>query len=304
MGLEWSADIIAPPEVDVPALQSAVQGALDALVNEISHWEPGSALSRFNAAAPGAWFDVPPHLWAVLSRGLAVAAATDGAFDPTLGALVDLWGFGPSGAVDAPPSPERIAEGLSRSGWRRLEVDPAGRRIRQPGGLHLDLSGIGKGYGVDLVAETIAAAGVYDCLVEIGGELRGAGVKPDGSPWWVRIETPPDEAEGEGIMIALHGLAVATSGDYRRFLRHEGRRLPHTLDARTGRPIETGVVSVTVIHRSAMEADVACTALSVLPAAEAMAYATAHDLAVVVLTREDDGRLSERISPAFGRMLD
>jgi thiamine biosynthesis lipoprotein len=300
MGVEWSADFLCPPEIAPDRVDHAIRAELAVLCAEISHWDPTSALSAFNDAPADAWVDLPPRLLAVVECGLALARETRGAFDPTVGALVDLWGFGPPGAVDEPPTDDRLEAARARSGWERLSLTSG--RLRQPGGLKLDLSGIGKGYGVDRIVELLTSFGVRDYLVEIGGELRGGGVKPDGEPWWVRLEPPPG-LQSVGVMIALHDLAVATSGDWRRFMDHGGRRLPHTLDPRTGRPIETGVAAVSVLHATAMEADAACTALSVLPFEEGVAWAEARGLAAILTLRGPDG-FRERLTSAFQVMLD
>lgn len=300
MGVAWSADFLCPPEVSGEAVQRGVEGALDALSSEISHWDPRSVLSRFNDAPAGEAIALTPSLRTVLERGLALARETQGAFDPAVGALVDLWGFGPPGPIDRPPSQDRIDGARAVSGWSRLEL--ADGVLRQLGGLRLDLSGIGKGYGVDRLAEVLQGFGVRDYLVEIGGELRGAGVKPDGEPWWVQLEAAPGGG-GDPIAVALHDLSVATSGDWRRFLEHEGQRLSHTLDPRTGRPVQTSVVAATVLHESCMEADAACTVLSVLPPDEGLAWAQARGLAALLTLHAPEG-YAERMTPAFQAMLD
>jgi len=301
MGVTWSARAVLPPGLASDLARDAVQARLDRLVGEVSHWEPQSALSRFNRAAAGECVVLPEDLWTVLNAALEAAAGSDGAFDPTMGRLVDLWGFGPAGARLDAPSPEAVTAARAAAGWRRLQLSAADRSARQPGGLALDLSGIAKGYGVDLIAETLAGLGVSACLAEIGGELRGVGVRPNGEPWWVEIETPPDLAAAPPpIRLALHGLAVATSGDYRLSRETGGRRVAHTLDPRTGAPLVEAPASVTVIHESCMMADALSTVLTVLGPEAGAAYAEARGLAARSLTREGD----ERLSPAFRAMLD
>jgi thiamine biosynthesis lipoprotein len=238
----------------------------------------------------------------VLACALAVREASGGAFDPCAGELVDLWGFGAHGRHAepgfAPPSDDAVAAALSRS--RALEFDTAHGRIRQPGGLRLDLSGIAKGYAVDAVCALLEARGLHHYLVEIGGELRGAGMKPDGQPWWVTLE----EGEGAGeTVLALHGLACATSGDYRRFFDYSGRRYAHTLDPRTGRPVEHGVAAATVIGADCMRADAWATALTVLGPVVGIALADREGLAARMLVR-DGAALRETTSAAFRAMLD
>ena len=200
-----------------------------------------------------------------------------------------------------------VAALVESAGRRRLEFDRSGRRLYQPGGVLLDLSAVAKGYGVDRVAAWLEAQGVRHYLVEVGGELRGAGVKPDGQPWWVALEQPGgSEAAGAddgGILLALHGLAVATSGDYRRSFERDSQRYSHTLDPRTGYPIRNGVVSVTVIHQRCMAADALSTALTVLGPEKGMCFAEAHCLAARFLVRDGE-RLVELASSGFLEMLE
>lgn len=305
MGTCWSVKLVPPPGMHVPGLRDGIQGRLDRVVAEMSHWEPTSDLGRFNRAPAGAWLDLPEDFSTVLDCALTVARDSGGAYDPTIGPLVDLWGFGPDGTRDGTPDPAAVEEARARCGWRRLDLDRDGRRARQPGGLRLDLSSVAKGFGVDAVASYLDGLGVDSHLVEVGGELRGRGVKPDGMPWWVALETPPDASAvvAGSTVVALHGLSVATSGDYRRFFEAGGVHYAHTLDPRTGRPVANRLASVTVLHPACMWADAFATALTVLGPVEGMAFAESKDLAALFLIRGDSG-LEERLSPALLAMLE
>ncbi len=301
MGVAWSAKALAPAGFDQAAAQAGVQALLGRLVAQMSPWEPQSDISRFNQAPTGAWLNMAPAFQHVLAGALHWAQASDGAFDPTAGRLVDLWGFGPPGPVEAPPAPAEVEAALGACGWDRLALE--GSRVFQPGGLALDFSGIAKGFGVDEVSRALNLLGLPDHLVEIGGELRGQGVKPGGEPWWVEIAAPPGASlPGGPILLALHGLAIATSGDYQRFLDHDGRRYAHTLDPRIGRPIDNGVRSVSVIHRACMDADALSTALGVLGPQDGPKFAEKHGLAAYFLVDDGDG-LREILSSKFEAML-
>ena len=293
MGTSWSARVVGGSQ----ALASGVQAVLDGVVAEMSHWEPGSDLSRFNRSAPGSWQPLPPAFSRVLAAALSVADASDGAFDPAMGALADLWGFGPHGPRESIPAPDMVAEALARSGRAGIEHDPALLRARRTRPAQLDFSGIAKGYGVDAVAAHLLAQGNEDFLVEVGGELRGHGVKPDGQPWWVELESPPGSKIAP-VRVALHGLAVATSGNYRRYFEHDGRRYAHTLDPRSGAPLANGVVSVSVLHSECMMADAWATALTVL-GAEGMMLAEREGLAVQMIASDE-----ELLSSTFAAMLE
>jgi thiamine biosynthesis lipoprotein len=293
MGTGWSLRIVSPP----PAVAQGVQAALDRVVAQMSQWEEDSDISRFNRARPGQWRMLPPEFSAVLQAALDVAQASDGAFDPAMGALVDLWGFGPGRRPAAAPADAVTAAILAERG--HVEFDATGLRARRVGQARLDFSGIAKGFGVDQAAEWLLAQGVRHFLLEVGGELRGHGLRPDGQPWWVDVEQPPGLEGALPMRVALHELAIATSGDYRRWLDADGRRFSHTLDPRTGRPVENGLRSVTVLHRSCMLADAWATALSVAGAEAGLALAEAQGLAACLV-----GGDGEHMSTAWRAMLD
>lgn len=290
MGTIWRVRFAAPRARDPAPLRAAIVARLDGIVGEMSHWQPDSRLSMFNRAGAGQWIGLPPDFATVVAAALEMARLTGGAFDPTIGRLIDLRGFGPSGPRLA--DPEAIAAARAAAGWTRLAYDSAARRLRQPGGLSLDLSGIAKGHAVDAVAGLLAAAGIRHCLVEIGGELAGRGLRPDGEPWWVDLEDPPG-ATLPPLRIALHEIAVATSGDYRRGA--------HTIDPRTGASAETGIVSASVLHRSAMLADAWATALTVLGPSEGLAAAARYAIPARLIVGGAD--TVERITPALAAMI-
>lgn len=292
MGTGWSLSAVAPP-ADAAL---AVQALLDRVVAQMSQWDAGSDISRFNRAPPGRWIVLPPEFVVVLEAAQRVSAASGGAFDPAMGALADLWGFGPAPPPATAPDAQTTALMLAERG--EVELDALGLRARRTGSARLDFSGIAKGFGVDLVAGWLRARGVRHFLVEVGGELCGHGLRPDGQPWWVDVEQPPGAALAP-LRVALHGMAVATSGDYRRWLDVDGRRWPHSLDPRTGRPVENGVRAVTVLHSHCMLADAWATAITVLGPVRGMALAEAEGLAVHMVTMA-----GERLSPALEAMLD
>lgn len=293
MGTYWKIRLAAQTHCDLAGVKAAVEARLATIVAEMSHWEPDSLLSRFNASPGGNWTALPPDFAAVIEAGLDIAERTEGAFDPAIGRLTDIYGLGPNPASSLPDD-RSIERALGVSGWRRLAYDAGARRLRQPGGLWLDLSGIAKGRAVDTVADLLAEMGLRHALVEIGGECAGRGMRPDSDPWWVDLENPPG-IELPLLRIALHQLAVATSGT--------AVRGDHTLDPRTGRAVQTGTVSASVLHASAMHADAWATALTVLGPEEGAALAQSEELAARIIV-ERDGEASEWLSPALRRMID
>jgi thiamine biosynthesis lipoprotein len=296
MGTSWSAHIVDAPK----GLRRDIGSVLARIVAEMSHWEPDSDLGRFNRSIVGRWQPLPPQFVQVLSAALDIAEASGGAFDPAMGLLADLWGFGPTGPREGVPGDYAIGQALAVSGRRHIEFDPPARRARRHAATQLDFSGIAKGFAVDAVAERLLGAGLPDFLVEIGGELRGEGIKPDGQPWWVDLEAVPGSSLAP-LRVALHGLSVATSGDYRRAFDHAGRTYAHTLDPRTGRPLDGGTASVTVLHAQAMHADAWATALTVL-GPKGLELAAREGLATHMVVREGSG-FREHLSPALEAML-
>lgn len=314
MGTAWSVRLMRPPGLDAD-LDAALRHELHLVVAQMSHWEPDSLLSRYNAAPAGSWHALPSAFYEVIAYALSVHEDSAGAYDPAAGALVNLWGFG-SGigqhrrydqAGFYAPDAQAVADVLARRARAPVALDHERRRLLQPGGVLLDLSAVAKGHAVDRLALCLERHGVRHYLVEIGGELRGAGVKADGQPWWVEVEGVPDAADDAAnnamqAVVALHGLAVATSGDYRRYFSQAGQRRSHTLDPRSGYPVSSEVASSTVLARSCMQADALSTALTVLGPQTGMAFAEARGLAARFLLRRD-GRLSELTSTAWRALL-
>jgi FAD:protein FMN transferase len=308
MGTSWSVKFVADASHAEGPAREAAQRELDGVVAQMSHWDRASNLGRYNAGAVGSWHEIPDAFYEVLSCAMDTAAQSQGAYDPAAGALVNLWGFGPDNRYQdkdfSPPSPQQIAQALTLGNWQSIAIEERQRKVFQPGGLQLDFSSIAKGYGVDRVAQCLDEQGIHHYLVEVGGELRGAGVKPDGQPWWVVVEQPGGEhmPDADDIVLALHGLSVASSGDYRRNFQTNGRRYAHTLDPRTGYPIANDVGSVTVIHRSCMQADALSTALTVMGVEEGLRFAEEKALAARFVLRNGEG-FYETESSAWKELL-
>jgi len=305
MGTTWSVKLVAPRDRDLHALHAGIQAQLDRVVAQMSTWEPASDISRYNRAAAGSWQVLPDDFWRVLRAAQTVAERSDGAFDPTVGPLVALWGFGAAAARQRRPDAAQLADVAARCGWQRLQMDARAQAVLQPGGLQLDLSAIAKGYGVDLVSDWLRGQGIDAALVEVGGELHGRGRKPDGQPWRVLIESAPEEdadADHPPRVLALDDLAVATSGDRWHRYEHEGVSYSHTLDPRRHAPVTAAAAAVTVIHREAMLADAWATALTVMGADEGLAFADRHGLAARFVQRGDGGPV-ETLSQGFRQHL-
>lgn len=287
MGSSWRLVLAAPPGAALAGVPAAIEARLARLVAELSHWEADSDLSRFNRLPAGAWATLPPDFAAVMRAALPLAEQSGGAFDPALGGSIEAWGFGPQSRFDSPgfAPPAHTPTGAA---WRGLRLD--GDRLQQPGGCTLDLSAIAKGHAVDVVAALLRQRGFGHFLFELGGELFGEGLKPDGRPWWVALERPPGAAALPPLRAALVGQALATSGDYRQgFTDSHGRWRSHTIDPRSGEPVRHALASVSVLHERCMLADALATVLFVLGPEEGRAWADAHGVAAWFVARDDHG---------------
>ncbi|MGF6495865.1 thiamine biosynthesis lipoprotein [Luteibacter sp. 621] len=309
MGTTWSVNAVLPPKADEAAIDRGIQAEVDRVVAQMSTYEADSDLSRFNRAPAGTWQTLPPEFYGVLRYALSLAKDSGGAYDPTVGPLVNLWGFGPDKRPHDTPDAAAIATARARVGWQRIKLDDDGHRAFQPGGVYVDLSSVAKGFGVDQVARFLDRAGVASYLVEVGGELRAHGRKPDGTPWHIGIERPGaasgavDNVDEVGRIVSLTDKAIATSGDYRHFFETGGTFYSHHIDPRTGYPVAHTVASVSIVGDDCMHADSLGTTMTVLGPDEGMAYAKQHDIAVLFVLYRGDGTFEERTSPAFKKAV-
>ena len=289
MGTTWGVSYIeGPPELTPGQVQQGVEALLTQVNLSMSTYRTDSEISTFNAIDTQTWFSSSAEFFAVLSAALDVGQKSKGAYDVTVGALVDLWGFGPGGIIEVPPAQDEIAGLMSRVGQTNLRLDPQNRSILKQSDLSVDVSSLAKGYAVDRVADWLSAQGVRRYMVEVGGEMRLSGLSGRGDPWRIAIEEPKISERSIAITLSLTDVAIATSGDYRNYFEANGRRYSHSIDPRTGYPVTHDLVSVTVVHQSCMMADAWATALTVLGAEKAMAVAQAQGLAVYFIRRLDD----------------
>lgn len=303
-GTTYSVRWQATPGVGTKQVQAAVQTVITRVNGSMSTYHPDSELSRFNRAPAGsAAAALSPALSTVLEAALDVHRESGGAFDPTIGPLVRVWGFGPDSVVD-PPSEQAQKAAAKLVGFDRLRYDPEAKSLgKSQDSMYVDLSAIAKGFAVDEVSRAVEALGLENHLVEIGGEVRARGESPSGRPWTVGIERPVTSARQivqEAVPLADRSLA--TSGSYRNFVTKEGRRVTHILDPRTGQPVEHGLGSVSVVHKDCIAADAWATALYVLGADAGLALAEKRGLAALFLTVLDDGRLERKQTSGYAAL--
>lgn len=272
--------------LDKAAVQSAIDSSLAQVNFQMSNWDSSSEISKFNALRSTAATQVSPELAQVLKAAADVNMASDGQFDVTLGPLIEAWGFGATGSDVTMPTDAEVAQALETVGQNRVVVNADGTIQKTNPETGIYLSAIGKGFGVDEIARTLASFGVTDYMVEIGGDIYTAGVNPEGKPWQIGIETPAAGTRSVQQVVGVSGMGMATSGDYRNYFEQDGVRYSHILDAKTGRPITHTTASVTVVTENAMMADAWATAMLVLGRERGMQIAQERDLAVLFIERE------------------
>ncbi len=280
MGARWSAVFHGDPLGWHDDLRLALQASVDEVDRQMSTYRRDSDLNRLNDAPVGAWTQLPAETIAVIEAALAIGEASDGAFDVGVGDLVAAWGFGADARSDRNPALRNVA-------LKNLELDAAGRRARKWAPLRLDLSGIAKGYGVDRLGETMDRFGVAAWLVGIDGEMRARGRKPDGTAWAVGHERPVVGARELMGVLELEDVAVATSGGYRHCREVAGRTVTHTMDPRSGEPLDNGVAAVTVLADNCMAADAWATALLVRGLDDGVALARRLGMSALFVDRQD-----------------
>ncbi|MGB1341411.1 MAG: FAD:protein FMN transferase [Pseudomonadales bacterium] len=289
MGTTYRVSITqAPHAIDPEVLRKKIEIKLLKINKLMSTYDSDSEISRFNRATVNHPFPVSKQTFEVLQFSLFLSRSTRGAFDPTVGPLVDLWGFGPLGSIQEVPEASAIAAAKRKIGYGSLVLtsEPATLTARQP--RRLDLSAVAKGFAVDQIGALLDQNGHQSYLVEIGGELLSKGSKPGGVPWRVAVELPEPQLRGILRTVPLIDKAIATSGDYRNYFEHDGKRFSHTLDPRTGNPVTHNLTSVTVLADTAMEADGWATALAVLGPDEGLKLSNQLDIATLMLVRRED----------------
>ncbi|MEO6298804.1 MAG: FAD:protein FMN transferase [Paracoccaceae bacterium] len=282
MGSRWSVRL-ACDDALADLITIACSAAIERVEAQMSNWRADSDLSRLNAAPVGDWVMLPAELLFVLQQALDIGRASDGLFDIGVGAMVQAWGFGPAkGATDLAEISAHL--GKSLRSFEVLDLDLDGLRARKAIALVADLSGIAKGYGVDVLAQVVRDHGVANFLCGLDGELVGAGVRPDDRPWAVALEEPDATRRSGRAMIELSDQAIATSGGYRHFVTLGNLRVSHTMNPRTGGPAVSPLVSVTVLHQTCMLADAWATVLMVLGDVAGPEFARAHHLQAIFLS--------------------
>jgi len=274
--------------------QESVDSLLLVFNQSLSTYIPDSELSRFNQS-DSLRFELP-FLLPVLESSKEIHQLTKGAFDPTVGPLVNLWGFGPEGPQLK--DSVNITSLLSLVDYNAIVFDSVQVKKLKPK-MYLDFSAIAKGYGVDILAEFLTGKGINNMLVEIGGELVAKGTNENGELWRVGVNKPeeisrPDELHS---IIALGNKAMATSGNYRNYYQAGGMKISHTIDPATGRPVRHGLLSATVVADDCMKADALATAMMVMGTVKAIELQKKNpDFQIFLIYNDENGQLQSYAS--------
>jgi FAD:protein FMN transferase len=250
---------------------NTIQNSIDSLLRDLnsvaSIYDSTSVISLINANKP---YESIALFENIFLRSQQISELTGGAFDITVGPLVNAWGFGFTDSAHI--SHDYLDSLLQFTGFSKVRLNNGNIEKDDPR-IMLDMNAIAKGYAVDLVAMFLESKGINSYIVEIGGEVRAGSVKPDGSQWIIAVEKPAQTAldpQQEDTRIYLEQIAVATSGTYRRYYERDGERFSHTIDPQTGRPVSHNLLSVTVVAEDCMTADALATAFMVLGKDRAM----------------------------------
>lgn len=300
MGTAYSVRVSGlPPAVSEPQVRATIAAVLERIDTSMSGYRRDSEIARFNASRSTAWYEVSADVVNVVAVASQVSAASQGALDITVAPLVELWGFGPAGPRLGVPAEHEVRGALAHVGFEKLAVRlvPPALRKEDPQ-LTVDLNAVAPGYAVDVLTGELDRLGLADFMIEIGGEVRVRGHNAQGNPWRIAVEKPID-AEPEALFVLeLTDRAVTTSGEYRHYDVRGGKRYSHTIDPRTGAPLEHDLAAVVVVSSSAVLADAWATAFNVLGERAGYALAEQRQMPVLFITRRND-RWDRRATPWF-----
>lgn len=269
-------------------LKNEVDAILAGLDEQFSTYRDDSVVSRFNGLPAGACMALPSDMLTLWRYGEQLSQQSGGAFDLTVEPLMNLWGFGPQSRSEKVPDASALGRERARVGHRHLRLN--GEQLCKDVDAQLDFDSIVAGYAVDRVSARLAELGLTDYLVEITGELKAVGHKPDGKPWRIALEVPSGERERQvERSVALDGIGLSTSGDYRNYFEEGGQRYSHTFDPRTGAPVRHALAAVTVAEAQALRADGLSTLLMVLGPEEGYTFAELNGLAAFFIVRQGEG---------------
>lgn len=299
-GTTYHIKFVAPPQTDLPALKAEIDSAFAAVDLALSNYREDSEISRLNREKTSEWLNASPVLIHLVAIAKIVHGKSGGCYDLTVKPVLQAWGFFKHEGVV--PLDAQLAEILTYVGMDKIELDEEHHRLRKlDPRVEIDLSSIGQGHTIGVVADLLERHGIHDYLVEIGGEMKVKGHKANGQFWRVAIEKPvPDQRAVQRIVAVPpdRPLAIMTSGGYRNFFESDGKTYSHIVDPRTGRPVEHHLLAVSVLHDDPTWADAWSTALQCLGEKDGPAVAERENLEALFITGEGETlSLHETLSP-------
>lgn len=304
MGTTYSVKFLSDEKkINLNNIQKAVDSALVEVNNQMSTYQKDSEISLFNELKDTSEFNISDAFLMNIEEALKICRQTEGAYDISVGPLVNIWGFGPQREPGEIPSEFEIIEAKNKVGYNYIEVSHSNKSIRKliPD-LYIDLSSIAKGYGVDVSGKILEEMGIFNYLIEIGGEVRARGLNHEGKFWKVGISTPDGSFSIQKVL-EMNNISVATSGDYRNYFKKNGKQFSHLIDPRTGYPIQHSLTSVSIIEKECYLADGYATAISILGPEEGLKFANKNNIAAYMIKRENE-MFVEVISDKFKEYLE
>lgn len=289
---------------DEPVIERRSIDSIVAVIDSsMSLYKPYSRINLFNDGTAKA-FVLDPHFRAVMAKSFEIYHQSEGVFDVTVAPLVQLWGFGPTPQANL-PTPDDVRHALSCVGMDKIRLC-GDTLVKEELCVRIDLNGIAQGYTVDVIADFMERRGIRHYVVELGGELRVQGPKPDGSPLRIGIERPAKHGEG-GLMqevLAINSGSVTTAGSYRRFIENDGTTLSHHIDPETGYPFQSDIISATIYAPDAMTADGYDNVIMAMKPDEAIAFVdNLPGVEVFIIYVAEDGTMAEQMSAGFDQLL-
>jgi len=289
--------------IDIPKIKNDIDSILTVINDQMSTYQDDSELSRINQARTNDWITISDDLFTVISHAINISDLSNGAFDITVGPVVNLWGFGPDPRPEQVPEEQLIQSALDNVGYQYIhlrESPPALKKDR--GEIYIDLSGIVPGFAVDKIAAYLEQHTIQNYMVELGGEIKAKGVNPDRKPWQIGIEKPVTNQRSVQRIINLDNIGLGTSGDYRNYFVQDGIHYSHIIDPKTGKPTTHRLASVTVLHSSTMIADALAVALFVMGPVSGIQFAQKENLAVIFIIRDKEG-FTEEMTDIFKKYI-
>jgi thiamine biosynthesis lipoprotein len=283
--------------------QTEIESLLDAFDQSVSMWVPNSIISKINRDESDVY---PDEIFNELfSMSKEVYKGTQGAFDPTVGPLVNAWGFG---FTDRMKVDQNVVDSLlPLIGFNKVKRENE-KIFKDDPRIQFDFNAIAQGYSVDLVGKLLEEKGITNYLIDIGGEVLGKGMKPNNEFWKVGIEKPSDNAGyGEGLkaIVNLHNKAMATSGNYRKFYEENGVRYSHTIDPKTGYPVQHSLLSVSVLANDCGTADAWATACMVSGLENSKELINSNpEMEAYFIYSDENGNLKTYFTPGFEKIIE